>query len=1487
MIIDMLRKKRAIMILIASMSLNVIALRSATLTSSATVITQDHPEYLIINEIQVANIDMFIDPSYNYGGWIEFYNPTESAISLSGLVISDSSGNSFQLPNDFGNVPAYGYKVVWFDHYDTGNKFSSVAYKQVDFKLIYEGGTIELRDPDGNILCSQSYPQAIQRCSYARTSDGSDTWGWTSTPTPETSNDGSTFATTQLPSPVVDKDATVFTSGFTFNVTIPEGATLRYTTDCSTPTLDNGQTSTTGSFSVNGGTAVYRFRLYKDGYLPSAVVTRTYIYKDKEYYLPIISVTTADKNLNDNTIGAYVDGTNGISGNNKSSSNKNRSWERPVNFEYLVPDKESGTYVMAINQECDFEVCGGWSRHFSPAASFRLKGGKIYQGQNFFPYPVFDSKPYIKNKALMIRNGGNDNNGRIKDAAMQEVVMSSGINVDGQSTQPAHIFINGQYKFMFNIREPNNKNHGYSNFGIDTDDMDQFELNTTNGYEQKAGDDTVFRQWMSLAQQLADNPTDESIYEQICEIVDIDEYINYMAVGCYSGDKDWMNYSNNVKGYRSRQGGKFHLILMDTDQGFYYKNLIATLINNRSDSRYDTGKNFLIDIFYNMLEYEGFKKRFIDAFCLVDGSVFEPNRVNEIVTGMKDLAYNAMAFDGKASNLTSSANTAINNMSNSHAERINYMKNYFGLTSPYNLKFSSNIEDCILTVNEQEVPTGKFDGTLFAPITLTAKAPAGYQFNGWELDGSNFINNAETVFGTSDTWYYYDSGSLDNANWKSESYSQLSSWKSKQAPFGYGTVGMNGSRDYTTTVTNPSRRTTYYFRKTINLSEAPNENEIYQLTYYVNDGFVAYVNGTEIGRYNMPSGSTSYSQNASSTVGSTAATGTINIDISLLHAGNNVIAIEVHNASSSSWSSSSDIYWTAQLIRGTRVENFWVSTEESFDLSELPSTDATLTAVYEKLPDEQLLKSIATPIKINEVSAGNEIFINEYFKKNDWIELYNTTDTDLDVAGLYLSDDIDDPLKYQIPSGTIMNTIIPAHGHLIVWADKLEPVTQLHSNFKLDNSNGQMALLVSSSDFVNANADFFDAHPTLNDFADGLPYNMHKGDQSVGRYPDGNNDIFLMSRVTIEKPNSLLSYDIQTGVDEGIMGDTSFELDLAQGWNWISHPLSESIPVNEFKDFANRILSQTLEAYYSERSNKLEGPLKQLVSGKMYKMDITEDHTWTFEGKVPHSIPPTPLQPGWNWIGYPHAGTQTLSAALESSYIEDGDVIIGQSGFSVYSADDGWVGSLSSLTSGSGYMYKSMSAKALRFQRSATSVKLRKPLKQMRRSAPESSSSHSNEQESSRSCDRHAYPNVMAVIAKIQFDDEAISDEPMTIAAYADDECRGQGEYIDGVYFLTIYGKSNETLSFKAFGASNKIYDITEQLDFSADILGTRKEPIIFTLSTSTTTVPIVAGSDTPVKPIGFYNLSGLFASKDASSLRPGIYIVRYNNGLCKKFIIK
>ena len=124
---------------------------------------------------------------------------------------------------------------------------------------------------------------------------------------------------------------------------------------------------------------------------------------------------------------------------------------------------------------------------------------------------------------------------------------------------------------------------------------------------------------------------------------------------------------------------------------------------------------------------------------------------------------------------------------------------------------------------------------------------------------------------------------------------------------------------------------------------------------------------------------------------------------------------------------------------------------------------------------------------------------------------------------MYLSDNLNKPQKYQITKdNTSINTIIPAHGYLIIWCDKLEPVSQLHASFKLDAEGGDI-LLTAADESWNEH----------------LVYTTMRGDETVGRYPDGSADIIKMNIPTIAKSNITSSYttvvtqpDSTTGISD-------------------------------------------------------------------------------------------------------------------------------------------------------------------------------------------------------------------------------------------------------------------------------------------------------------------------------------------------------------------
>ena len=92
---------------------------------------------------------------------------------------------------------------------------------------------------------------------------------------------------------------------------------------------------------------------------------------------------------------------------------------------------------------------------------------------------------------------------------------------------------------------------------------------------------------------------------------------------------------------------------------------------------------------------------------------------------------------------------------------------------------------------------------------------------------------------------------------------------------------------------------------------------------------------------------------------------------------------------------------------------------------------------------------------INEVLASNDSLLFDLNgEDDDWIELVNTTNTPIDLAGFYLSDNPLNLMAWVFPAGTS----IPANGYLLVWADKDTLQQGLHANFKI-SADGEYVYL--------------------------------------------------------------------------------------------------------------------------------------------------------------------------------------------------------------------------------------------------------------------------------------------------------------------------------------------------------------------------------------------------------------------------------------------
>jgi hypothetical protein len=135
-----------------------------------------------------------------------------------------------------------------------------------------------------------------------------------------------------------------------------------------------------------------------------------------------------------------------------------------------------------------------------------------------------------------------------------------------------------------------------------------------------------------------------------------------------------------------------------------------------------------------------------------------------------------------------------------------------------------------------------------------------------------------------------------------------------------------------------------------------------------------------------------------------------------------------------------------------------------------------------------LQHSIPNSLRINEVAFSNSDRI-------DWIEIYNPTMNNLSLEGLYLSDNANNFSKFKIEQ----QIVVPSRGYIVIYCDGYDDTTgeAIITNFRI--SNGETVYLVARD-----GSSVIDSLTAINDSAVTV-------DTTTGRFPDGSDEIFMMS----------------------------------------------------------------------------------------------------------------------------------------------------------------------------------------------------------------------------------------------------------------------------------------------------------------------------------------------------------------------------------------
>ena len=155
------------------------------------------------------------------------------------------------------------------------------------------------------------------------------------------------------------------------------------------------------------------------------------------------------------------------------------------------------------------------------------------------------------------------------------------------------------------------------------------------------------------------------------------------------------------------------------------------------------------------------------------------------------------------------------------------------------------------------------------------------------------------------TWSYSDTGKNLGTGWRKPSYDQTG-WAKGAARLGYGGDGEKTRLPSGRWSTHP---TTTYFRRSFDAGSSTSGISSLRLRALVDDGAVVYLNGTEVWRTNLPSGTVSSSTRASTAVAGSAEQTwkSATVSRSALRTGKNFLTVEVHQASPTSSDLSFDL----------------------------------------------------------------------------------------------------------------------------------------------------------------------------------------------------------------------------------------------------------------------------------------------------------------------------------------------------------------------------------------------------------------------------------------------------------------------------------------------------------------------------------------------------------------------------------------------------
>lgn len=591
--------------------------------------------------------------------------------------------------------------------------------------------------------------------------------------------------TENLPPISFSENGTFFDTNITVQLTAADkDAVIYYTTDGSNP--DESSERYTDAISVKSRSKVTSTTIkaiaVSDGER-SEVVTKSYVTGadvfdrfDDDTYVFVLSADPYD--LYDYEHGIAVEGKirdewleNEYDGRSEVKPTDPANWnqdgmdgERPMYVE--VFDSKGN---LLLSQAAGARVAGAYSRAVSQK-SWKLIARSMYSiDKGMFKYTFFDDATdangalLTKYDRIVLRNGANDREfAGVRDELSMTLAKQSGY-LDAQSTAPAAVFLNGEYYGYAWLHQNYCKGYLESKYG---GNKDNFQIaGKAEGdidEENSVGAADAYNKVLEFAEG---GLTDDKRFAQLCEMIDIDSYMHYLAMQIYIDNRDWPGNNYKVWRYVPTEGeevdleanpyldGKWRYLFFDAEfaWGLYSDGFRNATLFRILNGTHPSGGSVLLSA---LMERQDMREKLANNLCDLMGGAFSTENALKNLERLIDISDKEQfcALDNRITSEWANRDTFANSRNEIRDFATNRpkivlrdLRKCFELSEDMytvkvkganGLRVKLNIRQT--TDNKTELVSEYFNEF---SVPLSAEGLSEYKFDYWEINGEKYTDS--------------------------------------------------------------------------------------------------------------------------------------------------------------------------------------------------------------------------------------------------------------------------------------------------------------------------------------------------------------------------------------------------------------------------------------------------------------------------------------------------------------------------------------------------------------------------------------------------------------------------------------------------------------------------------------------------------------------------------------------------------------------------